>query len=499
MYPIEDVDYKNAMLEFSRRKYKIVIFLLYDLNQLTVKYPEMLSAKFREINARTGNYVAFLTHYDFVSDDIDDTFENNRGYVNFEREEINKAIRKRSPGEPGVCELTDVKNPNPYAGMKNLANIIDPKIINKFPCFVIIDPNNTQACTVQRVKGIKPIKSEVYEILDRLEDADFDIETFSKANETPYYYLSAADVFSYNLMAIHSGINVQLLKDALKGDEARDCFDYDELDKLAKNGYISVKQFLRKMHKIKIRDITSENSVIVSLIDKYLSSLLLSDSSSEADTLFPEIYDFVSPSSRRFLYLVKRFYDGDLSKFGVSQSMTAFYLGKVVEDELNLGIYNAFRGAFSITLPKYYDEVQRNKGKISVPFIKYNKNNRINIEIPFNTGVNIHSSDLKYPDTSDVKTMAFGSNFLPENKSDRFAVEQAKKDINNAILQTYGFIKYDELHNNLNIIARMRNDAVHRTKPLDKDSLQKSLTAFQYLVNVRFFEANNTLKSIERN
>ena len=63
MYQIENIDYDKAILEFRRRGYKAVIFLLYEDNDRTLEYPLELAKQFNAINSATEKKLAFITKY----------------------------------------------------------------------------------------------------------------------------------------------------------------------------------------------------------------------------------------------------------------------------------------------------------------------------------------------------------------------------------------------------------------------------------------------------
>ena len=512
MFPINPINYDRTIEMLRAKNYKIAIFLLYDQNQITIHYPMALAEQFWRLNTRaTGDYVALLTFFDeSLVNYARDPFKNGRGYCNFDRDEIITGMQDESgptSGVKGICALSDSGRSNPYTTMKKIASALDPDIVNQFPCFIILDPNNPKHYIVQKVKGIKPIVREISDIVNDLEDRDFDLDQYAKGCEQPHYYLSAKELFEINLKASIFGINVQLLKEAIKSDHIEECFNYEEIDRLSKDGYIPAKCFLRNLHKIKCKNINSEIDAVSGLIDQYLSLSFFKDTCSKDEFFFSEIKDYIAVTSIEYLKLAKRFYDGDLKTIRVSTSMAAICLGKMVEDEMNLGVFNIFRGVFNIKLPQYFNRVQNElNSPIRIDFIEtqesYDDHNGFTLR--FNEWRFPRSNKLKYQKTSCIRKLAFvpSCNISPSDKhySKKEAVVATRgkiKTIYKSILNKA--IDLSKLAENLGIIADTRNLAIHNAEPIRKDDLDKTIKAFEYLVDMHFFEMNKQLQECRSN
>ena len=297
-----------------------------------------------------------------------------------------------------------------------------------------------------------------------------------------------------NLQSIQYGINVRELKEVINSEKIQDSFDIKQIDELSSsNGYIPIKRFFENLHKIKCKDIQQSESAFIKLIDKYASFFWTSAITN--NKLFPKIESYIESSSVDYLKIAGRFTYGAMSSFQIKSSMIAICLGKIVEDELNLGIFNAFRGALKVTLPQYYDKVQKNLSKLEVEF-QYDEGTFF---VEFNKSINHRSCKLKYPEVNRLRKIAFDSNCQPIGKESLESIQKAKEDIENIKKAIKNFKIWDKLLNNLVTIAWARNEAIHRATPLSENELQQSIRAFEYLVKIDFFKVNNELKKIERN
>ena len=511
MFPITPINYDRTIGMLRDRNYKIAIFLLYNQDQITIHYPMALAKQFWRLNTRaTGDYVALLTFFDETLINYDkDPFTNGRGYCNFDRDEIITGMQdEQGPisGVKGICALSDSDKSNPYATMKKIATALDTDIVNQFPCFVILDLNNPTHYTVQRVKGTSSIVREISDIVNDLEDNDFNLDKYAEYCDEPHYYLSSKELFEINLKSTRFGINVHLLKEAIRSDHLEEHFNFEEIDRLSKDGFIPVKRFLGNLHNIKYKDIKCETDTVCELIDQYLTLSFYKVMDSKDEMLFNDIKNYIEDTSFDYLKLAKDFYDGSLKHFKVSNSLVAICLGKVVEDELNLGVFNIFRGVFNVKLPQYFNRVQNNLKSLKIDFIDtQNSYDHINgFSLRFNEWRFPHSSKLKYQKPVYIRKLAFDSkcNISPSDrqysKSETVAFTRAKiKNISKEISNKT--IDLNELSKNLEIIAENRNLAIHHAEPIKKDDLEKSIKAFKYLVDIHFFEINRQLKECKCN
>lgn len=512
MFPITPINYDRTIELLRDRNYKIAIFLLYDQNQITVHYPMALGEQFWRLNTRaTGDYVALLTFYDESLVNYDkDPFKNGRGYCNFKRDEIITGMQDEPgpiSGVKGICALSDSDKSSPYTTMKKIASAFDTDVVNQFPCFVILNPNNPKHYTVQKVKGISSIVREISDIVNDLEDNDFDLDKYAEYCKQPHYYLSSKELFEINLKSTRFGINVHLLKEAIKSDHLEDFFDFETIDRLSKDGYIPAKLFLKNLHNIKYKDIDcGETDTVCELIDRYITLSFFKDVYSKDAIFFSDIKDYIEDTSVEYLKLAKEFYDGSLKHIKASNSLVAICLGKVVEDELNLGVFNIFRGVFNIKLPQYFNRVQKNLKSLKVDFVdSQNGYNNINgFSLRFNEWRFPHGSKLKYQKPVYIRKLAFDSkyNISPSDrqysKKEAVAATRGKiKNLSKTLLNKT--IDFNKLTTNLEIIAESRNLAIHNAEPIQKDILENSIKAFEYLVETHFFEMNRQLKECKCN
>ena len=489
MYPIAKLDYLKALKVFGDRGYKVVIFFLYDETPETRGYPEELAMRFDRYNENTGQYMAFLTNYVFESSKTSDFIvkeKRRRGYVNDDREEIEQEIQNEN--------ITS----NPYINMKNVAKAFENGMENRFPCFVILNPNEPDFWVEKKVTNTDAsnIFREASHIMTDIDTVDYDIRKYADEYKEPYYYLPAYELLERNLNSIKYGISVNELKEVIQSEKLENYFDLEEIDKLAKNGYIPAQTFFENFYSIKCREIERDNdlekSKLIALLDKHVS--FQSKDNPQKIMLFSVIKNFIELSSIDYLAIAGMFKKGRMKNLAVSPSMVAICLGKVVEDELNLGVFNVFRGAFSITLPDYFNKVQTELNDIEVAF------NGCKNKIRFNGRDYANSSKLDYPITSDLRKIAFGNNCLPsDNAGNVFNALRAREDMTKIKKEICGVTDWNNIFAYLKIIAKTRNDAIHFAKPLSKEEVKNSIDAFSSLVKMRFFEVNNQFKIIVRN
>ncbi len=212
--------------------------------------------------------------------------------------------------------------------------------------------------------------------------------------------------------------------------------------------------------------------------------------------LFPEIEEFIEPSSKDYLRTACAFDHGVIGSKTIRPSMVAICLGKVVEDELNLGVFNAFRGAFHVSLPEYFDKYQDSLEITSTTFRYDNISSSKNLSINFNKRENENTCKLLYPRVSDIRKIAFDDRYNAGNEEKRPLVAKARELIERK-KNGLSADEWDDIISKLDIIAEARNSAIHHAEPLKEEDVQEAREAFQYLVDVRFFEVNNELKKIE--
>ncbi len=489
MYEIRNVDVEKAIEVFRNNGYEILIFFLFDYTLNSERFAYALAERFEELNQNTGWQMAFLTKYAVKSGKTTDYITDNnlnkeRGWINKHRNEIQQRIRGNDDAF------------NAYDSMRSVAKAFECGMENRLPCFVILNPNNPSFFVEKSAKNIDPenIFREASHIIADIQSVNYDIQRYATEFNEPYYYLSAHDMLEQNLQSIQYGINVRELKEVINSEKLQDSFDIIQIDELSSdNGYIPIKRFFENLHTIKCRDIQQSESAFIKLIDKYASFFWTSAITN--NKLFPKIESYIESSSVDYLKIAGRFTYGAMASFQIKSSMIAICLGKIVEDELNLGIFNVFRGALKVTLPQYYDKVQKDLATLKVEF----QNDDETFFVEFNKSVNRCSCKLKYPEVNRLRKIAFDKKCQPIGKENLGTIQKAKEDIDNIKKEIKIFEVWDKLLNNLATIAWARNEAIHRATPLSENELQQSIRAFEYLVKIGFFEVNNKLKKIVRN
>lgn len=489
MYEIRNVDIERAFDVFRNNRYEILILFLFDYTPNSERFAYALAERFEELNQNTGRQIAFLTKYavksvkstDYITDN---NLNKERGWINKHRNEIQQMIR----GNDNAC--------NAYDSMRSVAKAFECGMENRLPCFVILNPNYPSFFVEKSAKNIEPerIFREASHIITDIQSVNYDIHRYADEFNEPYYYLSAHNMLEQNLQSLQYGINVEELKAVISSEEIEDCFDFEKIDKLTSdNGYIPIKKFFENLHVIKCRDIEQSESAFIKLIDKYTSFFWTS--AIPRNYLFSEIESYIEPSSIDYLKVAGRFAYGVMSRFQNKTSMIAICLGKIVEDELNLGVFNVFRGALNVTLPKYYDKVQKD---LEILKVEFQRDEEI-FSVEFNRSFNRDSCKLKYPEVNRLRKIAFDKNCQPIEKENLGKIQNAKEGIYNIKKEIQIFNAWDKLLTNLATIAWARNEAIHRATPLSENELQQSIRAFEYLVNIDFFKVNNELKKIVRN
>ena len=381
--------------------------------------------------------------------------------------------------------------------MRTIAKIFDVGVENNLPCFIILDPNKPDFFVTKKVVTDNTnIFLQVYNIIGELYDVECDIQQYAQQYREPYYRLTARNLLERNLKSIKYGIDVEELKETIRDEKLNKYFDLEVIDRLSINGFIPTTTFLENLKAIKYTDIDNEKdlekSALVTLLDKYTS--FYNSKKPKSTMLFREIKDYIEPSSIDYLATASMFKKGSLKELDISPSMAAICLGKVVEDELNLGIFNVFRGAFSVILPDNFNKVQDGLGNIEVTF------NKCKNKIYFNKSDHQNVHKLEYPITSDLRKIAFGNHCSPDENSDAsINALRAKKDIDDIKRALHVNKNWSDIFTKLKIIAENRNEAIHRAQPLTKEELKKSIDAFKDLIDLQFFEVNDKMKKIKRN
>jgi len=467
MLNIVNIDYEKVLEQLKAENYKCAVFFFY--SKYEDFYNSYLSQMFDEINGNSGKKIAFITHYSILEYDKTEP-KTLRNY------------RDKKWSEKSVKE----ENEMAYKTMYNVAKSFNRGIENCFPCFVILDPNNTNEIVVESAKKVDDIFVETQNIIVALQKARYKIKDYNRSDIKSRYYLSASEVFEENIKACKYGINVNNLKKVIEEEKANESFDFNEIDRLQKRGYISFKTFFRNIDKIRIGRIPE--GPLSGIIE---NALLFYNNDSKM--LFPSIKSFIEGSSKDYLCVANKFASRKDEMDGIDRSMTVICLGKVVEDELNLGVFNTFRGRFGVSLPAYFDQYQDGL-EINKNFYYIEDSQRKSLRIHFNKKKE-GTNELIYPKTSETRKISFDIHCNTTREEDirlvnniRNEIEMFKPNIPSEILKIY--------LDNVEIIAETRNHAIHYATPIDSEEYDKAYTAFKCLVDNDFFEMNNKFKSI---
>lgn len=477
MFPIVNIDYEKVLEETRKKKYKCVIFFLY--TEYSDFYNSYLSEKFEEINGNSGKKVAFITHY--VNDDQyykgPDYLKEFRDWGNLDR----------NPGRTKQARLEEDRLA--YKTMREVAKAFECGMENRLPCFVIFDPQKPQFFVEKSAKRSDDIFVETQLIILNLQAVNYDIRKYALKYKEPHYYLSATEILDRNIRAANRGIEVAALLEVINSSNLEDSFNSKEIERLQKQGYIPIKKFYRNLDRLRIGDIPE--GPLSKIIDKYLAYY-----SSQKDLMFPGIADFVESSSRDYLRVANDFNEGMIDAENIKASMVAICLGKVVEDEMNLGIFNLLRGSFSVSLPEYYDKYQEGLSDLRVMFRYMDANdNPQKLRICFNERENNQSCKLQYPKVSFIRRVAFDNNCVSDAEERKALLEDARRDIK-GLINKIAKSEWTDIYSKLEIIAETRNHAIHHAKPIKGREARKTIEAFQYLVDCHFFEVNSELKKI---
>ncbi len=303
-----------------------------------------------------------------------------------------------------------------------------------------------------------------------------------------------------NIHAINYGISVDEIKEAAKADQVESSIDWDEIDRLQKGNCIQPMTLFKNLDRIKIGEIP-EGSVM-HLLEKSLSFC-----SSQNEMCFPKIREFIAPSSIEYLRVANCFQTHPISIQRTRAALVAICLAKVIEDELNQGLFNLFRGAFSVLLPEYFDIFQEDKGDIIVPF-RYSSpgnNNTSKPNVPINIRDTEETMQLRYPTVSNLRNIAFNRACTLRNPDPgRFGFDPVirynkARDMIKSSWDRLPEEDWDELSEKLEVIAETRNHAIHYPEPISELEVAESIGAFEYLAQNHFFEKNHYFKQINSN
>lgn len=471
MFPIANIDYIEAIDELKRLDYKAAVFLLYSEPESFVS--NLLYDKFEELNNSSGRKIAFVTHYAKTEGLFEYALPAYIGQY-----EDWKRIQKTEYGDDNIKMSEDELA---YRTMKNMARCFECGMENRLPCFVIFNPQDPRTFVEKSVKGVRDIFAEASHIITDIQSVDYDIKEYADKYDQDYYYLSSKELLEKNITAVTKGIPASLLFSVSRRRRA-DQFDEE---------YIPVWKLLNNLAEY-IRD-DDDYKWIMRLVDKKYLQMY----HSRKDMMFPELSGYVELSSKDYLKTANSFYIGkSFDNSEINNSLIAMCLGKVLEDEMHLGVFSFFRGAYSISLPEYYDKFQKGISELEIAFRSV-KSHKVK-SIFFNKRKNKSSCRLNYPEISAIQRIAFDSDYEAKKQNERDCQQDARKELFE-MKESLHLDMSPEVYAKLRIVSNARNDAVHKPKPINDLRLSHMMEAFQYLVDIGFFEVNHKLKSVKKN
>lgn len=472
MEEIRRTSYTRAIEAAKNNKMKLIVFFLFNKDiERQCHFTQQLKELCRNIDRITGRDILFLSHY-ASSENCYDDFLSSKERSNV-RSDLN-AVDNRN------------RNADGYKSMQLVAKAINTDIINDFPCYIIVDPYETPRYTVRKYNmSGNGLFMETMSIISSLLDVQCDFDRYLNKYSDHFYFLSGKDLLERDLNLITKGWTIEYLMSIMESYNALEYFDWNAIKGYAHGRYIKVKDFFDHFSEIKSNDIPAENS-ISEFIDKYLVFF-----GQEKCSFFRAIIPYIEQTSKEYLGRAFNYYTNSSNQSISKYSLSVICIGKAVEDELNLGIFNAFRGAYGISLSANRKVVQANiHSDLEILYTDSKKT----YDITFNK----HDVNqlLQYPKIYKTQNVAFNLNWIPTSfdktalhASALALIEKARKQVNAP--------SWMNILTDLRLIADKRNDAIHKTEPLTQKDCEEVINAFKNLVSIKFFEANNQLKYIE--
>lgn len=455
-------------------------------------YKDQFEEYIFELNCNTNKNIVLITH--FININNDETQDYKDALNN-----IKDAYLEKNYNSSEEQELSAFRN------MYRIAQSFDCGMENRLPCFVVFDSEKPDFFVEKSAKDIKDIFRETQNLITDIQTVKYDIPKYAERYKESRHYLLSKEILLESFRSVQYGINVQYLLDFVRSENATDCFNSEKLLGFSVNGYITFEAFVENLSEIIINKLP--DGLLTELVDKYISYY-----SSNNVMMFPKIKKSIESSSENYLKIANKFFYEILANKkkrreewrnrvvddidNTKKSIVAICLGKVVEDELHLGVFNAFRGAFKVKLPEYFDKYQEERGKIRISFSYMDNNTAKQINnMNFNERDMNHSSKLHYPNISQIRVVAF-ENSCKVQKQDFLNDFMEARNIIYETKSKFYSRNWSSILKKLEIIADARNHALHFSNSLSDEEFFESFKAFRYLVNVGFFETNNELKNL---
>ena len=477
MYPIRDFNYDKRFQKYKKDGCSCIILYLYDEKHALTITKKDFDEFLKTLHKNSGTKIDIFTHFSITSSNL--------------------------------TQKDDQEKEQALSKMQSIAKQLDCE--NYLPCLVILDPQNKKPVSIKSVLGlgVEEILLELYNLVGELILNHYDLEIFAKNSEYRQTSNPSPDWLEYIFAsAERRSIPTKILFDVIRQDGITDRVNSRLLSSLQCDGYIPVEDFFDNIDRI-ITGSLPEDCALQKVIDKNLGLL-----SCQNNMLFPEIKPFIALSSYSYLKTAFFYYDKmeridkANNESAIEASLFAICLGKVVEDELNRGAFNAFRGAFSVLLPDYYDKYQKSINSSLFTYLEFyieEKRKWVKGDVSFNKYVDKKLDILSYPKISRLRDITFGTygeDFRVDNEKQRYSTS-VEKYINEAREIIFDYKRnitdeaWNEVFNWVKTINETRNHAVHYGDPISKEEAESVKKAFLNLVNVHFFEVNKALWSLK--
>ena len=431
------------------------IFLLYDENNSQIG--KELTECFFKINQVFGEKIDFWT--EFI---IDENLVN----TDAEAEEYIK--------QQGELNRFDSRNGNismkPYEQMLLLARFFNCTVMP--PTFLLWEPCTNTYMAIKKAPTL-PLIIELRNLYNILTGLDFDWDKISEHFKEVYSVIDSTDpilkdIEQYAIITT-KGYKIEELESAgFNADSVNELFS----NRRQYNGYLDIKSLI-----INFKFLSKGNPVLQekmqTYVDRYLNAV---ETDKRRKCLFPCIKPFVSPYSYRFIEQASGLLC-EARQYNVDYSISAYCLGKAVEDELNLGVVQLIRKQLGIKMPENYNRFFNTTGDYH---IKYYSNHG---EENLNYNQKKTGNELRYPAISS-------SNYVLFHNDDTIDKRDVLKETYEYIMEKFPVGTYETLQN----IISIRNDAVHKTEPISKAKFEEQKKSFERLINRGFFKQNAVIK-----
>lgn len=441
---------------FCRPNVKIIIMFLYD--DSFSMFPKTLGEAFSNLNFLSNEKIDVWTYYDRDSVSTPSSYEEESFIHQMVSEERFGTTKKM-----------------PYKNMDLLSKLFNTNI-SIAPTFILFNLEEQAYINVHFDLKLSPV-AQIKNIINIIEDKEFNWNAISSYYSTTSIYLDIEDgktIKSKLLdlkMLIESGLPLNnLYKEGYNG-LFLDQYKKRYLDSGKNCDYIKLKDFLYNYKKLCVGNQLLLNNM-EEICDKLMVYLHFNKSQSCVYTQLEQVLEDLSFS---FLYYATNIsLETELINAESGYSIACYCLGKIVENEINLGLVQKVREKLGIEMPQNYNKYKKN----FYATVTVTNQSRENLCIDYNKRINGASFELRYPNISQTREFLFSNNQRACSESLNVYKEEINKEFSLKTLDC------------LRTINNIRNEATHSDKAMTKENYTQCRNAFDQLVNDGFFFIN---------